>query len=63
MEKGKDVVNGGAKYNSYGGTATGLATLADALSTIKYMCFDNNYLTTRELYDAWINNWASIKFL
>ena len=57
MEKGKDVVNGGAKYNSYGGTATGLATLADALSTIKYMCFDNKYLTTRELYDAWIANW------
>lgn len=57
MEKGRDVVNGGAKYNSYGGTATGLATLADALSTIKYMCFDNHFITTRELYDAWIANW------
>ena len=57
MEKGKDVVNGGAKYNSYGGTATGLATLADSLTTIKYMCFDKKLLTTRELYDAWIANW------
>ncbi|MBR2831690.1 MAG: hypothetical protein IKE57_02045 [Oscillospiraceae bacterium] len=57
MEKGRDVVDGGAKYNSYGGTATGLATLGDSLTTIKYMCFDNHYLTTRELYDAWIVNW------
>ena len=57
MENGKDCVNGGAKYNSYGGTATGLATLADAITTIKYMCFDKKILTTRELYDAWIANW------
>ena len=57
MESGRDVVNGGAKYNSYGGTATGLATLADCLSTIKYMCFDKKLITTKELYDAWIHNW------
>lgn len=57
MEKGLDCVQGGAKYNSYGGTATGLATLADSLSTIKYMCFDKKLCTTRELYDAWMANW------
>ena len=57
MAKGKDVVNGGARYNSYGGTATGLATLADSISTIKYMCFDKKLITTRELYDAWMANW------
>ncbi|NLO98658.1 MAG: hypothetical protein GX091_11450, partial [Peptococcaceae bacterium] len=57
MEKGKDVVWGGAKYNSYGGTATGLATLADSLSTIKYMCFDKKLCTTKELYDAVMANW------
>ncbi len=57
MENGKDCVNGGAKYNSYGGTATGLATIADAITTIKYMCFDKKILTTRELYDAWMANW------
>ncbi|MCD7793082.1 MAG: hypothetical protein LUG92_06700, partial [Oscillospiraceae bacterium] len=57
MEKGKDVVQGGAKYNSYGGTATGLATVADCLNTIRYMCFETKKCTTRELYDAWINNW------
>ena len=57
MENGKDCTAGGCKYNAYGGTATGLATLADAISTIKYMCFDKKILTTRELYDAWIANW------
>jgi len=63
MEKGKDVVSGGAKYNSYGGTATGLATLADSLSTIKYMCFDKKLISTRELYDAWIHNWEGYEQL
>ena len=57
MEKGMDCTAGGCKYNGYGGTATGLATLADSISTIKYMCFDNNFVTTRELYDAWMANW------
>ena len=57
MEKGKDVVRGGAKYNSFGGTATGLATVADSLTTIKYMCFDKKLCTTRELYDATMANW------
>ncbi len=63
MEKGKDVVAGGAKYNSYGGTATGLATLADSLSTIKYMCFDKKLCTTRELYEAWMANWKGYEVL
>ncbi|SHI12937.1 formate C-acetyltransferase [Sporobacter termitidis DSM 10068] len=57
MEKGLDAVMGGCKYNSYGGTATGLATLGDALTTIKYMCFDKKKCTTRALYDAVMANW------
>ena len=57
MENGKDAVWGGCKYNSYGGTATGLATLADSIATIKYMCFDKKLISTRELYDAWTANW------
>jgi formate C-acetyltransferase len=57
MENGKDCTAGGAKYNSFGGTATGLATIADSLSTIKYMVFDKKLCTARELYDAFIANW------
>jgi len=63
MENGKDAVQGGCKYNSYGGTATGLATLADSLSTIKYMCFDKKKCTTRELYDAVMANWEGREIL
>ncbi|MGI6216237.1 MAG: pyruvate formate lyase family protein [Coriobacteriales bacterium] len=63
MESGYDVMNGGAKYNAYGGTATGLATVADSFTTIKYMCFDHDYCTTRELYDAFMANWEGYEEL
>ncbi|MDR1216979.1 MAG: hypothetical protein LBJ99_00125, partial [Oscillospiraceae bacterium] len=57
MENGMDCTWGGCKYNSYGGTATGLATVADSLTAIKYMCFDKKLATTREMYEAVIANW------
>ena len=57
MESGRDVTSGGAKYNEYGGTATGLATVADSLTAIRYMCFDKKLCTTREMYDAVMANW------
>ena len=57
MESGMDATWGGCKYNSYGGTATGLGTIADCLTTIKYMCFDEKLATTRELYEAVMANW------
>jgi formate C-acetyltransferase len=57
MESGRDCVRGGAKYNSFGGTATGLATVADSLTTIRYMVFDKKLCTARELYDAYMSNW------
>jgi formate C-acetyltransferase len=57
IESGKDCVRGGAKYNSYGGTAAGLATVADSLSSVRYACFDRKLCSTRELYDAVMANW------
>jgi formate C-acetyltransferase len=63
MEKGKDVECGGAKYNSFGHTATGLATIADSITAIKYMCFDKKLCTTRELYDAIMANWVGYEQL
>lgn len=57
LAKGMDVCRGGARYNENGGAVTGMATIADSLSTIKYMCFDKKLCTTRELYDAYIANW------
>lgn len=63
MESGRDCTAGGAKYNSFGGTATGLATVADSLSAIAYMCFDARRCTTRELYDAVMANWEGYESL
>lgn len=63
MEQGMDVTWGGAKYTSCGGTATGLATVADSLTAIEYMCFDKKKCTTRELYDAYMNNWEGYEEL
>ena len=63
MENGKDIVCGGAKYNSFGCTAVGLATVADSLTTVRYMCFDNHFCTTRELYDAYMANWEGYEVL
>ena len=57
MESGKDVSAGGAKYNSYGGTATGLATVGDSLTALKYMVFDKKIVSGKEMLDAILANW------
>ena len=57
MESGKDVSEGGAKYNSYGGTATGLATTADSLTALKYIVYDKKIATREEFLKAILANW------
>jgi pyruvate formate-lyase/glycerol dehydratase family glycyl radical enzyme len=57
MESGKDVMYGGAKYNSNGSSGVGCANVADSLAVIKYMVFDKKLCTGRELYDAIMANW------
>lgn len=57
MESGRDVMYGGAKYNSTGLAGVGIGTAADSLTAIKYMVFDQKLCTARELYDAVMANW------
>jgi formate C-acetyltransferase len=57
MESGRDVMYGGAKYNSTGNSGVGIGNVADSLNIIKQVCFDIKKYTTRELYDAIIANW------
>lgn len=59
MEKGKDVMSGGARYNSTGIAGVGLGNVADSLQMLKRLCFDpeTKRCSTREMYDALINNW------
>ncbi|MDR2196424.1 MAG: hypothetical protein LBO07_00445 [Coriobacteriales bacterium] len=63
MEQGKDAAHGGCTYNGWGGTATGFATLADSLSTIKYLVFDKKLVSARELLDAVLANWEGFEDL
>lgn len=57
MEKGADVVWGGAKYNSTGCAGVGCANVADSLAAIKFLIFDTKKYTARQFYDALMANW------
>jgi formate C-acetyltransferase len=58
MESGKDVMEGGAEYNSCGVPGVGIGNAVDSLAVIKYMCYDKKLCTTREFYDAMMSNWT-----
>ncbi len=57
MEKGTDVMWGGAKYNSTGNSGVGVGNVADSLNIIRHCVFEKKICTAREMHDALINNW------
>ncbi|MCQ2406718.1 MAG: pyruvate formate lyase family protein, partial [Oscillospiraceae bacterium] len=63
MESGRDMMTGGAKYNSTGTAAIGIGTTIDSLVAIKYAVFDKKFCTARELYDAVMANWEGYEDL
>ena len=63
MDTGKDLTEGGAKYNGIGPQASGLGTCADSLATIKQLMFDENKVTGVELLDAVKHNWKGYEKL
>ena len=52
IDKAKDVVNGGAKYNSSGTSNIGLADVADSLLVIKKLVFDEEKISFTRLKQA-----------
>ncbi|UCE96977.1 MAG: glycyl radical protein [Candidatus Bathyarchaeota archaeon] len=52
IETGKDYNNGGAKYNTSYIQGTGLGSLTDCLTSIKYHAFDQKDITLKELLKA-----------
>lgn len=52
IESGKDISEGGAKYNFGSLTARGIATAADSLLAIKKAVFDEKWLTLKDLNKA-----------
>jgi formate C-acetyltransferase len=63
MENGKDCMDGGAKYNGNGITGVGMGNVIDSLNIIDQVCFKTKKATTRELYDAIMNNWEGYEEL
>lgn len=55
---GKDMTEGGAKYNGTGPQASGVATCADSLAAIKQLVFDEKTHTGAELLQAVKDNWV-----
>lgn len=54
---GKDLSEGGAKYNFTGPQASGIATCADTLSAISQLVFDENRYTGEQMLQAVRDNW------
>jgi formate C-acetyltransferase len=59
MESGKDVMKGGAKYNSTGNAGIAIGNVTDSLAVVKYMVYDKKLVTARELYNALMTNWEA----
>jgi len=57
LESGKDMTEGGVKYNGTAPQGSGIATCADSLSTIKKLMFDDKRYTGAELLKAVKDNW------
>ena len=63
MEKGMDVMSGGARYNSTGIAGVGIGNVGDSLNIIDHMVFEKKICTARELYDALIADWNGYEAL
>jgi formate C-acetyltransferase len=57
MDSGKDVMKGGARYNSTGNAGIAIGNIADSLAVVKYLVYDKKLVPARELYDAILCNW------
>jgi formate C-acetyltransferase len=61
MENGKDLIFGGATYNSSGVTHIGFADVCDSFNAIEDICFNGNsefHLNLKQLVDIVDNNFA-----
>lgn len=57
FEKGRDVSNAGAKYNTSGVMCAGLGTVADSFAAIDHLVFDHKLCTWKELRECLNNDW------
>lgn len=57
LVKGKDLCQGGAKYNNTSVVGLGLATMVDSLTVIKKLVFEEKKITLDELKPILLANW------
>ena len=57
FEKGRDVSDAGARYNTSGVMCAGLGTVADSFAAIQYLVFDRKLCSWNELRRCLENNW------
>lgn len=57
LENGKDITQGGEKYQQQGIVAKGLSHTADSLAVIKKLVFEEQAVDWKELLDAVKDNW------
>lgn len=63
MEKGKDLIDGGAEINASGATIIGMADVADSLSAIRRAVFEERSVSFAELLTALKRNYAGFEAL
>jgi len=61
IERGIDVSAGGAVYNFTGPQAVGVGTVADGMSTIKQLVFEEKKVSGRDILDACEKNWVGFE--
>lgn len=52
MEKGKDLADGGARYNNFGILSAGMSTAVDSLAAVKKAVYEDGFCTAAELLKA-----------
>lgn len=63
MEKGKDLIEGGAVINASGAAIIGLGDVSDSLSAIQKVVYEDKFVTFGQLMDAIQNNFKGYEKL
>lgn len=63
IQSGRDVSNGGTRYNSSGVMCSGLGTAADSLAAVRFLVEERKVCTVEQLADALKENWKGYENL
>ena len=63
IQSGRDVSNGGTRYNSSGVMCAGLGTVTDSLAAVRFLVEERKLCTIEQLADALKKNWKGYENL